>query len=67
MSARTATILLACIVIFLVAVLAGMGAAYLARRDQATYSTALGHAAIAFTATLTLAAAITTALAEVVQ
>jgi uncharacterized membrane protein (DUF441 family) len=63
MSDRTALILLACALALVVAALAGTGAGYLARRDHATYPTALSRAAVAFAGTLTLAAAITTALA----
>lgn len=63
MSDRTAVILLACALTLLVAALVGAAAGCLARRDHATYPTALTHAAIAFTSTLTLAAAITAALA----
>ncbi|AZM56371.1 hypothetical protein DMA15_30450 [Streptomyces sp. WAC 01529] len=62
MSDRTALILLACALTVVIAALAGTGAGYLARRDHATYPTALARAAVAFAATLTLAAAITTAL-----
>jgi hypothetical protein len=63
MSDRTALILLACALTLVVAALAGTGAGYLARRDHSTYPTALTRAAVAFAATLTLAAALTTALA----
>lgn len=62
MSDHTALILLACALTLVVAALTGTGAGYLARRDYATYPTALARAAVAFAATLTLAAAITTAL-----
>jgi hypothetical protein len=67
MTERTAVILLACALTFVIAALAGAGAGYLARRDHATYPTALTRAAIAFSATLTLAAAIATALAALVN
>ncbi|WP_449352124.1 hypothetical protein [Streptomyces shaanxiensis] len=58
-----ATTLLAIALILVIALLAAAGAAKLARLDGASYPTALTHAAITFTATLTLAAAIATALA----
>ncbi|MFE9112232.1 hypothetical protein ACFYN9_21790 [Streptomyces collinus] len=64
MSDRTAVIMLACALTVLVAVLVGGAAGYLARRDHATYSTALTRAALAFAATLTLAATVTSALAN---
>lgn len=67
MSDRAAVILLACSVIVVVAALTGAGAGYLARRDGSTYPAAVNRAAIAFTATITLAAVITTALVEVVK
>ncbi|WP_319679044.1 hypothetical protein [Streptomyces sp. AK02-01A] len=50
-----------------VATLAGAGAGYLARRDHASYFTALNRAAIAFSGTLTLAAVCATALASLIQ
>ncbi|MET7356207.1 hypothetical protein [Streptomyces mirabilis] len=58
MSDRTALILLACALTLVVAALVGVGAGYLARRDHATYPTALARAAVAFAATLTLATAL---------
>ncbi|MFI0538633.1 hypothetical protein ACH3VS_07070 [Streptomyces sp. WSLK1-3] len=57
------TILLTIALILVLALLAAAGAGKLARLDGAGYPTALTRAAIAFTATLTLAAAITAALA----
>ncbi|MEU9272331.1 hypothetical protein AB0E04_44080 [Streptomyces sp. NPDC048251] len=48
----------------LVAVLIGGAAGYLARREYATYSAALTRAAFAFAVALTLAATITSALAN---
>ncbi|GGP01386.1 hypothetical protein [Wenjunlia tyrosinilytica] len=62
MSDHTAVILLACTLVTVIAALAATAAGYLARRDRATYPAALTHAAIAFTATLTLAATLTTTL-----
>ncbi|MEV5242983.1 hypothetical protein AB0K89_28300 [Streptomyces cinnamoneus] len=62
MSVRTALILVGCTLITLIASLVSGAAGYLARRDQATYPQALTRAAITFAATLTLAAALTTAL-----
>lgn len=66
MSDRIAVLLLACVLTTVIAFLAGAAAGYLARRDHATYPSALTRAAIAFTATLTLAAVVSTALAELV-
>ncbi|MFF1306177.1 hypothetical protein [Streptomyces sp. NPDC058307] len=57
-----ATILLTVALILVIALLAAAGAGKLARLDGASYPTALTRAAIAFTATLTLAAAIAAAL-----
>lgn len=64
MSDRTAVIMLVCALTVLVAVLIGGAAGYLARRDHATYPTAVTRAALAFAATLTLAATLTSALAD---
>jgi hypothetical protein len=58
-----ATILLTTALTIVVAVLVAAGAAKLARMDDASYPTALTRAAVAFTATLTLAAATATVLA----
>ncbi|WP_330323500.1 hypothetical protein [Streptomyces pseudovenezuelae] len=58
-----AIILLTSALILVIALLAAAGAGKLARLDGASYPTALTRAAIAFTATLTLAAAIAAALA----
>ncbi|MFJ3213124.1 hypothetical protein [Streptomyces flaveolus] len=58
-----ATILLTTALAIIVAVLVAAGAAKLARMDGASYPTALTRAAVAFTATLTLAAAVATVLA----
>ncbi|MET9463061.1 hypothetical protein ABZY05_50300 [Streptomyces canus] len=57
-----ATILLTIALILVIALLAAAGAGKLARLDGTSYPTALTRAAIAFTATLTLAAAIAAAL-----
>ncbi|GAA4063826.1 hypothetical protein GCM10022233_42390 [Streptomyces shaanxiensis] len=65
MSDRVALTLLACALTVVVALLAGVGAGYLARRDNATYPAALGRAALAFVAFLTLAATIASALSDV--
>lgn len=64
MSDHDAVILLACAQVILIALLAATAAGYLARRDQASYPAALTRAALAFTATLTLAAALATALSS---
>ncbi|MFF8696713.1 hypothetical protein ACF08W_31310 [Streptomyces sp. NPDC015144] len=58
-----AVVLLTIAVVTVVAVLAAAGAGKLARLDGATYPTALTRAALTFTGVLTLAAAITAALA----
>ncbi|MGC0344207.1 hypothetical protein [Streptomyces sp. SLBN-8D4] len=58
-----ANILLTIALILVIALMAAAGAAKLARLDGASYPTALTRAAIAFTATLTLAAAVAAALA----
>ncbi|GAA1447046.1 hypothetical protein [Nocardiopsis tropica] len=54
---------MACALSGLVALLAGVGAAYLARRDGASYPSAIGRAAATAAATLTVIAAGVTALA----
>ncbi|WP_427918703.1 hypothetical protein [Streptomyces sp. cg40] len=51
----------------LTAVLIAAAAGYLARRDHASYPTAITRAAVAFTATLTLAAGLVTALANLTR
>ncbi|MER5890802.1 hypothetical protein ABT160_43875 [Streptomyces sp. NPDC001941] len=50
--------------VIVIALLAAAGAGKLARLDGATYPTALARAAVAFTTVITLAVAITTALAS---
>ncbi|MFJ3616195.1 hypothetical protein [Streptomyces hydrogenans] len=60
-----AILLLTVTIIIVIAVLAAAGAAKLARLDGATYPTALARAAVAFTAVITLAAAVATVLTEV--
>ncbi|WP_030194521.1 hypothetical protein [Streptomyces sp. NRRL S-87] len=52
--------------VLLFALLAAAGAGKLARLDGASYATALARAAVTFAAVLTLAAAVTSALASVV-
>ncbi|MFD8079164.1 hypothetical protein ACFV3E_41800 [Streptomyces sp. NPDC059718] len=59
-----AVVLLTIAFVLVVAALAAGAAGKLARLDGATYPTALKHAAITFTAVLTLAAAMTAALGE---
>ncbi|MFY7068924.1 hypothetical protein ACOQFV_24780 [Nocardiopsis changdeensis] len=66
MSAWIVSLALSGAVVTVVAVLAGAGAAYLARRDGATYPKAIRHAAATLAATLTLAAVLATALAALV-
>lgn len=63
-SDRNALILFACALTVVVAALTGAVAGYLARRDNASYPVALTRAAITFAATLTMACALTTTLAE---
>ncbi|MEE2053650.1 hypothetical protein [Nocardiopsis tropica] len=58
----TAVLLLACSLLGVIAVLIGVGAAYLARRDRCSWPTALIRAAAAMAATATVAAAVTAAL-----
>ncbi|GAA2459523.1 hypothetical protein [Streptomyces macrosporus] len=60
-----AVVLLTAALVVVVALLAAAGAGTLARLDGATYPAALTRAATAFATTLTLAAAATAALAEV--
>ncbi|MFJ6895118.1 hypothetical protein [Streptomyces hokutonensis] len=67
MSDHHAVVLLACALVTLAAVLIGAAAGYLARRDLASYPTAIIRAAVAFTATLTLAAGLVTALANLTR
>ncbi|CAL9421803.1 hypothetical protein [Nocardiopsis dassonvillei] len=66
MTERMILLALACALSALVAVLAGAGAAYLARREGASYSNAIGRAAVATATTLTVIAAVTTSLATMV-
>ncbi|MGW4881338.1 hypothetical protein ACWEPI_32865 [Streptomyces sp. NPDC004262] len=58
-------VLFAVSLVILVAMLAAVGAGKLARLDGATYPTALLRAAATFAAVLTLAAALTGALTQV--
>ncbi|WP_079072803.1 hypothetical protein [Streptomyces canus] len=58
-----AVVLLATALIVVVALLTGTAAGKLARMDGATYPTALTRAATAFAAVITLAAAVTVAIA----
>lgn len=60
---RPVLIAFACTLTVLIASPIAAAAGYLARRDQATYPSAISRAATAFTAVLLLAAALTTALA----
>ncbi|WP_058044063.1 hypothetical protein [Streptomyces roseifaciens] len=55
-------IFIGCALATLLAILVSVAAGYLARRDQATYAQALTRAAVAFAATLTLVATLTTAV-----
>ncbi|WP_202122778.1 hypothetical protein [Streptomyces sp. BA2] len=58
-----AVVLLTTALVIVIALLAAAGAGKLARMDGATYPTALTRAATTFTAVITLAAAVTAALA----
>ncbi|MET9459939.1 hypothetical protein ABZY05_33455 [Streptomyces canus] len=60
-----AVVLLTTALVLVVALLAAVGAGKLARLDGASYPAALKQAAAAFTAVITLAAAVTAALAAV--
>ncbi|MFE7539865.1 hypothetical protein [Streptomyces platensis] len=60
-------VLLAILLVVLIALLAAAGAGKLARLDGATYPTALLRAATTFAAVLTLAAALTGALTQVLS
>ncbi|WP_406430067.1 hypothetical protein OHB00_00325 [Streptomyces sp. NBC_00631] len=63
---KIAVVLLTTALIVVIAVLAGAGAAKLARMDGATRPTAFKQAATTFAAVITLAAAVTAALAALV-
>ncbi|MFI6933068.1 hypothetical protein [Streptomyces sp. NPDC050287] len=67
MSDHCAVLLLACALVTLTGILIAAAAGYLARRDHASYPAALTRAAVAFTATLTLAAALVTTLTSLVR
>jgi hypothetical protein len=60
-----AVVLLTSALVVVFALLAAAGAGKLARLDGANYSTAIKQSAVAFTAVLTLAAALTAAMAAV--
>ncbi|MGW8378449.1 hypothetical protein [Streptomyces sp. ODS28] len=62
-----AVVLLSIALVFVVALLAAVGAGKLARLDGATYPAALTRAATAFTAVVTLAATVTAALAALLR
>ncbi|CAL9335127.1 hypothetical protein SUDANB176_00149 [Streptomyces sp. enrichment culture] len=64
---RIATVLLAAALVVVFALLAAAAAGTLARLDGATYPAALMRAATTFAAVLTLAAAITGALAQLLS
>lgn len=61
---RIAVVLLATSMVAVLALLVAAGAGVLARLDGATYPAALMRAAVAFAATLTLAAALAGVLAQ---
>lgn len=64
-----AVVLLTCALVTLTAVLVAGAVSYLARRDHASYPTAITRATVAFTTTLTLtlAAGLVTALANLTR
>ncbi|MFJ2008366.1 hypothetical protein [Streptomyces chartreusis] len=62
---NVAVVLLTTALVVAIALLAAVGAAVLARVDGATYPTALKQAATTFAAVITLAAAMTAAIAAV--
>ncbi|MER6126799.1 hypothetical protein ABT173_30190 [Streptomyces sp. NPDC001795] len=64
---RLALVLLAAAVVILISLFAAAGAGKLARLDGATYPAALMRAATVFAAVLTLAATLTTALAQILS
>ncbi|MEV7523827.1 hypothetical protein [Streptomyces sp. NPDC091371] len=66
MSQRTTLILFASALAVVICGLAGVGAAYLARRDGASYPQALSRAAGTFAAGITVVAATATALVNVI-
>ncbi|MFJ9021879.1 hypothetical protein ACIRPU_18205 [Streptomyces sp. NPDC102259] len=65
MSDHSALVVLACALVTLAGIFVAAAAGYLARRDSASYPTALTRAATAFAATLTLTAALAAALTDV--
>ncbi|TRO56737.1 hypothetical protein OG718_04600 [Streptomyces sp. NBC_00258] len=67
MVSHVAVVLFSVVSVVLVALLAAVGTGKLARLDGATYPAALMRSAAAFAAVLTLAAAVTGALATVLN
>lgn len=67
MTAQTANVALTCLLAVLIAALLGLAAACLARHEGATLPTAMVRAAQTFACTLTVLAAVTAALASVLQ
>ncbi|MER5450962.1 hypothetical protein ABT052_32520 [Streptomyces sp. NPDC002766] len=67
MSERCVMVFLACSLVTLLALFLAAAAAYLARRDHATYPAALTRAATTFTAALTLAAVITSTINNIIR
>lgn len=61
---KVAVVLITAALVIVIAVLAAAGAATLARLDGAGYPTALKQAAVAFAAVITLATAVTAAIAQ---
>jgi heme/copper-type cytochrome/quinol oxidase subunit 2 len=60
-----AVILLACLMVLVIGVLVGVGAAYLARRDGATYPAALRQGCTALASTLLVVTALVSAFVAV--
>ncbi|MFD8332936.1 hypothetical protein ACFV42_09785 [Streptomyces solisilvae] len=67
MSERAALVMLIYALVSVIAILVATVAGYLARREGASYTQAVQQAARALAAFLSLAAAITTALASILQ
>jgi hypothetical protein len=67
MSDRCSMIIVACALVTLTGLFVASAAGYLARRDHASYPTAVTRAAVAFAATLTLATALATAITSIAR
>lgn len=67
MSYRYFVVIFAFSLVTLLALLIAVAAAYLARRDHASYPAALTRAGAAFTTTITLAALLTTTISTMIR